>query len=165
MVSAEQSMQITRCGCPIWGGRGEGEETAQSEIPFCDVLKGLGPLARPSLGLRVPFMGLELHGGCPGSSLPGLWLLQDASELPLALSLGHPGGRLLRSTPRGGTCVFSDLPMSPSTSSVSCDRVCISGSEYSMVVEHTRLESGCWGSHPAVVTRFRDGLHSLPRVL
>lgn len=45
---------------------------------------------------------------------------------------------------------------------VSCDRVCISGSEYSVVVAHARLASGCWGSHPAVVTCLGDGLHSLP---
>lgn len=57
MVSAEQSIQITKCGSPIWGWG----STTWSEIPVGDVLER--PLALSSPGLLVPLKVPKLHCG------------------------------------------------------------------------------------------------------
>lgn len=86
-------------------GRREGEGTAQSDIPSCDALKGLGPLVLPSLGLRVPFTGLELHGDV--SALPfqacGFFRMPRSCPSSSAFITSCNAG-VYRTHPAGTTC-------------------------------------------------------------
>lgn len=79
MVSAEQSMQITKCGSPIWG------EAAEHSRVSWDSREGLGdPCIPGALGAssaqHQPYCGRD-GTGSRGFSLPEQASLPAASEL------------------------------------------------------------------------------------
>ena len=73
MVSAEQSMQITKCGSPIWG------EAAEHSRVSWDSREGLGALGASS-AQHQPYCGRDGIGS-RGFSLPEQTSLPAASEL------------------------------------------------------------------------------------